>query len=93
MDYGHLPARGKQLCRHPHGPSEKSAADRLLNAKLRALRSYFEKNLKKGEKLELRYRIFIVDTKKHSDVSVTRYEKKYWDYIEPSKVTVSPVGN
>ena len=53
--------------------------------------AYFEKDLKKGEKLELRYRIFIVDTKKHSDVSVTRYEKKYWDYIEPSRVTVSPV--
>ncbi|MEE3199069.1 MAG: DUF6807 family protein [Planctomycetota bacterium] len=55
--------------------------------------AYFEKDLKKGEKLELRYRIFIVDTKKHSDVSVARYEKKYWDYIEPSKVTVSPVGD
>ena len=53
--------------------------------------AYFEKDLKKGEKLELRYRIFIVDTKKHSDVSVTRYEKKYWDYIEPAKVTVSTV--
>ncbi|HBO51239.1 MAG: PmoA family protein [Planctomycetota bacterium] len=55
--------------------------------------AYFEKDLKKGEKVELRYRIFIVDTKKHSDVSVTRYEKKYWDYIEPSKVSVSPLGN
>ena len=53
--------------------------------------AYFEKDLKKGEKLELRYRIFIVDTKKHPDVSVARYEKKYWDYIEPSRVTVSPV--
>ena len=55
--------------------------------------AYFEKDLKKGEKLELRYRIFIVDTKKHPDVSVARYEKKYWDYIEPSRITVSPVRN
>ena len=55
--------------------------------------AYFEKDLKKGEKLELRYRIFIVDTKKHSNVSVERYEKKYWDYIEPAKVTVSTVEN
>jgi hypothetical protein len=55
--------------------------------------AYFEKDLKKGEKVELRYRIFIVDTKKHSDVSVTRYEKKYWDYIEPSKVSVSALGD
>ena len=43
--------------------------------------------------IELLYRTFIADTKKHSNVSVERYEKKYWDYIEPAKVTVSTVGN